>query len=53
MWSHVEMCVVFCNFKKEACREEMEPVFFFPQKNLCPLMEEKGKSIPTHLTCSL
>lgn len=36
MWSRVEMCVVFCNFKKEACREEMEPVlffFFFPQKN--------------------
>ena len=54
MWSRVEMCVVFCNFKKEACRVEMEPGFFFPPpKKLCPLMEEKGKSIPTHLTCSL
>lgn len=46
------MCVVFCNFEKEACREEMEPVFP-PRQKLCPLMEEKGKLIPTHLTCSL
>ena len=39
MWSRVEMCVVFCNFKKEACRVEMEPgFFFFSQKKLCPLM---------------
>lgn len=33
MWSRVEMCVVFCNFEKEACREEMEPVFSPPQNS--------------------
>ena len=45
MWSRVEMCVVFCNFKKEACRVEMEPVFFFffPKKKTLPFNGRKGQ----------
>lgn len=50
MWSCVKICVMLCYFKKAAWREEIEPSFF---KKLCPLMEEKGKSFPTHLTYSV
>ena len=35
------MCVVFCNFEKEACREEMEPVF--PPLKTLPFNGRKGQ----------